>query len=114
MINDLWRAGMVEYSKKVDNTNLRVTAVCDGVYYATITDFRNLGNQYMQYINNGEGYFNCEMCGITLKQRSGKQKYCDVCASEVNRSMTKDRKMLRNMNDAIFERFDFDDTATPG
>lgn len=108
MINDLWRTGLVEYSKLVDNTNLRVLAVCDGEAEITITDFRNLGNQYMKYIKHGEGYFNCEICGLTLKQRSGKQKYCDECADEMNRSLTRDRKMIRCIEDDIFKRFDFD------
>ena len=113
MVNDLWRAGMVEYSKLVDNTNLRVTAVCDGSPCITVNDFRNLGNQYMQYINDGAGYFNCEICGLALKQRSKKQKYCECCADEVDRAMARDRKAFKNINDTIFEKFDFGDACAP-
>ena len=113
MINDLWRAGMVEYSKLVDNTNLRVTAVCDGIYYATIDDFRNLGNQYMQYLNDGEGYFNCEICGITLKQRGRNQKYCECCAEEMNRSLSRDRRTIDALNKQLFKNFDSCDADAP-
>ena len=113
MVNDLWHTGMVEYSKLVDNTNLRVLAICEGETEMTITDFRNLGNQYMKYIKHGNGYFNCEVCGLTLKQRSTRQKYCEECAEEINRSLSRDRWAIDTINRQLFKNFDLGDAATP-
>ena len=113
MINDLWREAMVEYSRLVDNTNLRVLALSDGKDVITISDFRNIGNQYMKYMNNGEGYFNCEICGLTLKQRARNQKYCADCAEEMNRSLSRDRWTIDTINKQIFKNFDSCGTDAP-
>lgn len=81
--------GMVQFSKKVDNTNVRVCFVEDGEIVLHITDFRNLGYQYLKY--HGEPYFECKNCGITTKYDNpnnknsyAKQKYCRPCAAEIN------------------------------
>lgn len=81
--------GMVQFSKKVDNTNVRVCFVEDGEIVLNITDFRNLGYQYLKY--HGEPYFECKNCGITTKYDNpsnknsyAKQKYCRPCAAEIN------------------------------
>lgn len=106
MVNDLWQTGLVEYSRLVDNTNLRVLALCDGETEMTITDFRNLGNQYMQRIRHGEGYFNCEICGLVLKQRARNQKYCEDCAEEINRTLSRDRWTIDTLQKQLFINFD--------
>lgn len=82
----LWEAGLIQFSKKVDNTNVRVLFANDeGEVAMTITDFRNLGYQYLKY--HGEPYFECENCGITVKYANPKmgrpQKYCKSCAASV-------------------------------
>ena len=46
-----------------------------------ITDFRNLGNQYMMYL--GESYFQCVECGLVVRRITNNQKYCDDCAASV-------------------------------
>lgn len=78
-------AGMVQFSKKVDNTNVKVCFVEDGNPVLHITDFRNLGYQYLMY--HGEPYFVCSNCGITVKINNPgvgrKQKYCKKCATEI-------------------------------
>lgn len=78
--------GMVRFSKKVDNTNVRVCFVEDGEVVLQITDFRNLGYQYLMY--HGEPYFECASCGLTTKynnrSRTGGQKYCNDCAVKIS------------------------------
>lgn len=81
----LREAGLIQFSKKVDNTNVRVCFIqgeCDALH---ISDFRNLGYQYLKY--HGEAYFECQNCGITTKidhpQKGLKQMYCKDCAAEI-------------------------------
>lgn len=82
MYHTLHELGLVQFSKKVDNTNVRVLFVTDGDPVLKITDFRNLGYQYLMYC--GEPYFECEHCGLTTKisnpSNRGRQKYCNECA----------------------------------
>lgn len=77
--------GMVEFSKKVDNTNVKVCFITDGEPVIEVTDFRNLGYQYMMYC--GEPYFECANCGLTTKyaniENRGRQKYCNECAAKI-------------------------------
>lgn len=78
--------GFIRFSKKVDNTNVRVCFAEEGETAMTITDLRNLGYQYLKY--HGESYFECTNCGITVKidnPNSGRrQKYCKDCAVEIS------------------------------
>lgn len=79
--------GLIQFSKKVDNTNIRVCFAEAGETAMIITDLRNLGYQYLKY--HGEPYFECTNCGITVKiesphdGRGRKQKYCKDCAVEI-------------------------------
>lgn len=76
---------MISFSKKVDNTNVRVCFEEDGDLALIITDLRNLGYQYLKY--HGEPYFECANCGIVTKiaepKKGRKQKYCKECAVEI-------------------------------
>jgi len=85
MYHNLNESGMIRFSKKVDSTNVRVCFIEDGETALHITDFRNLGYQYLKY--HGEPYFVCANCGITTKLnapvKGKKQKYCPECAVQV-------------------------------
>ena len=85
MYTTLRDTGLIQFSKKVDNTNVRVCFAEDGDVAMTITDLRNLGYQYLKY--HGEPYFECTNCGITVKidepTKGRKQKYCKECAVEI-------------------------------
>lgn len=85
MFAELKNAGMLRFSKKIDNLNVQVTFAEEGEPALYIQDFRNLGYQYLKYY--GEPYFECENCGITVKiqdpSRGRRQKYCPGCAVEV-------------------------------
>ena len=83
MFGKLNELGMIQFSKKVDNTNVKVCFMEDGEEAIRIYDFRNLGYQYLMY--HGEPYFTCENCGITTKVNDKgnrrRQKYCPECAA---------------------------------
>lgn len=89
MYFNLNELGMVQFSKKVDNTNVRVCFITPGDTAMVITDFRNLGYQYLKY--HGEPYFECCNCGITVKNEKltgRKPKYCRECAVEIHMQQT--------------------------
>lgn len=83
MFGKLNKLGMIQFSRKVDNTNVKVCFAEDGDVILRIHDFRNLGYQYLMY--HGEPYFICENCGVTTKQHDKnsrrRQKYCPECAA---------------------------------
>lgn len=85
MFAELKNVGMIRFSKKIDNLNVKVVFMEDGEKVLHIDDFRNLGYQYLKYY--GAPYFECENCGLTVKiqepAKGRKQKYCPSCAVEV-------------------------------
>ena len=86
MFGQLNDAGMIKFSKKVDNLNVQVLFISDDSdTEIAVTDFRNLGFQYMMY--NGAPYFVCENCGLVTRMNDGNrrrpQKYCPSCAVQV-------------------------------
>lgn len=85
MYHTLREMGLLQFSRMVDNTNVRVCFVDNGDPIMSVTDFRNLGYQYMMY--HGEPYFVCQNCGITTKKTDAhnprRQKYCKECAAEI-------------------------------
>ena len=74
--------GLIKQSKRVDNLNVQVLFVRPGETALHITDFRNLGYQYLMY--RGGAYSECQNCGLVIKDkqdgRGPKQKYCPECA----------------------------------
>lgn len=85
MFAELRNAGMIRFSRKIDNLNVKVAFMDEGETALHIQDFRNLGYQYLKHY--GAPYFECENCGLTVKiqlpARGRKQKYCPSCAIEV-------------------------------
>lgn len=101
MYATLKELGLIQFSKKVDNTNVRVCFATDGDTAMTITDLRNLGYQYLKY--RGEPYFECVNCGITTKYsnpvKGRSQKYCEACARDMYLKQTVNSVMRqRNKN----------------
>lgn len=83
LFNDLWREGYIGFSNIIDNINVNVKILdSEGEAALHIDDFRNLGNQYMQYV--GEGYMACHHCGLVVKRNSPNQKYCKDCSVDIN------------------------------
>ena len=95
MYHTLNELGLIQFSKKVDNTNVRVCFMEDGDEALCISDFRNLGYQYL--MSRGEPYFVCESCGITSKLsnpiKGRKQRYCQACAHEIKMKQSIDSVM---------------------
>lgn len=90
LINDLWSAGYIGYSRVVDNININVKCIDDeGEQEMFITDFRNLGFQYRRH--EGDKYMECCNCGLVIKKTSNRQKYCKDCATDINRQKSIDR-----------------------
>lgn len=77
--------GLVRQSKRVDNLNVQVLFMRPGDVVMRVTDFRNLGYQYLKF--KGEPYFECQNCGLVIKEktdgRGPKPKYCPDCAVKV-------------------------------
>jgi hypothetical protein len=96
MLNDLRSWGLVQFSKKVDNINIKITCIDDiTTPVLQISDFRNIGYQYLRYC--GEAYFECQSCGLTTRRNNNRQKYCPDCAIEINRQKTLDNWNYNSM-----------------
>lgn len=88
IINCLWNNGVIRFSNVVDNLNLNVLFVDnEGEAVLTISDTRNLGNQYMMY--RGENFMACESCGLIIRKTSNARKYCPECAMRSTASANK-------------------------
>lgn len=105
MFAALCDAGMIRFSRKVDNLSVQVTfADEDGACELEVTDMRNTGYQYMRYA--GGDYRVCENCGITYRPRTDgskgrKQKYCDDCAVKIRTKQQVEAVMRRRMDAGI-------------
>ena len=90
MVNDLWQAGYIKYSKIVDNVNINVLIVDDdSETMYVVREMADLGNQYL--LASGDNYFACPCCGAVVKRMSGAQKYCKSCAKDVHRERSLNR-----------------------
>lgn len=104
MFGELKDAGLIGFSKKIDNLNVQVYFSDNDEEALFVHDFRNLGFQYSKYI--GGLYLECENCGITYKpvqqgallnHGAGRpRKYCPDCANEV--------RMRQNINSVMRHR----------
>lgn len=81
MMNDLLRVGYIGMSKIVDNVSVRVSIIDDGIPVIYVSDFRNIGNQYVRYL--GGNYIECAHCGLVIKKIGRNNKYCPLCASSI-------------------------------
>lgn len=85
MYAELNKKGLIQFSKKIDNTNVRVCFMEPGETVISLCDFRDLGYQYLMY--HGEPYYICESCGVISKKpgntRGRKSIHCAECASEI-------------------------------
>lgn len=67
MYHRLNELGMIQFSKRVDNTNVRVCFVDKNKTALRVSDFRNLGYQYMMYLGD-PNYVKCQTCGIVVRR----------------------------------------------
>lgn len=81
LLRDLYAAGKIEFARRVDDLSIRVLCLDDGDQELFITDFRNLGNQYLLYA--GGPFMHCEECDLVVKRKSNAQRYCPTCAGDM-------------------------------
>ena len=83
LINVLYSNGLVEFSKRIDNLNMRVTFIDNsGDALLKVSDFRCLGYEYVNWKQGG--YFRCAECGILCKQNKyGNRIYCNNCVGNI-------------------------------
>ena len=100
-LNDLETAGLISFSNKNDNLNLRVTFIDDdSKTILRIDDFRELGYEYLNYIGDGK-FIRCDCCKRLVRKKSKHDystKYCNECSKEKQlewqrESMKKARKL---------------------
>ncbi len=84
LYQQLEQAGLVRFSRKVNSLSMQILFSDDSDAFILVSDFRNLGNQYLMYL--GEHFFPCHGCGLVVKYKKGSsshmQKYCQKCASD--------------------------------
>lgn len=99
MFGQLKDFGLIRFSKQIDNLSVQVLFAEDGDVVMRVSDFRNLGYQYMKH--HGEPYFECTNCGITEKIKnpsSGRPpKYCPQCAAEIRTKQNVNSVMRRRI-----------------
>ena len=80
-INKLVNLGLLEYPKRNDNLNNRVTFIDDNSErILCISDFRELGYEYLKF--KGGRFTRCQDCGILIRNsKFGTRKYCSACAA---------------------------------
>lgn len=77
MYRDLRDLGIIEFSKRIDNTNVRVCFSDDSSETVLdISDFRNLGYQYLLY--HGGPFVVCQNCGIVMKKNATSKMVLDA------------------------------------
>lgn len=85
MFKRLNELNLIEFSKRADNTNVRICFADKEPPALKITNFKNLGYQYMMYC--GKPYFACVRCGTVTKYSNPnvgrKQLYCKECAIKI-------------------------------
>lgn len=84
MMRELKEEGLVKFSRRVDNLNMQLTYIdkSDEDVVMRISDFRSLGNQLLKYC--GGDFITCGQCGIVVRRKSNRQKYCPQCAAEIH------------------------------
>lgn len=85
-------AGIIQFSKRVDNTNVRVLLREDGYSAVKVSDFRDIGNQYMM-ASGSKGFAVCGNCGRIFRlpkndtswtrRRGPERKYCRECSERL-------------------------------
>lgn len=77
-INALYQKHLLDLPWRCDILNYRVTFIDDGEEEIFVSDFRNLGYEYLLYC--GENYIRCAECSIlTHGTDNGDKKYCSKC-----------------------------------
>lgn len=88
MIYKLGELGLVEVSRRVDCTNIKVLFIDENDETININDFRELIFYYQKYI--GEKIGNCEKCNKLIKITTSNNKYCKECQKKKQKEWDKE------------------------
>lgn len=84
-------AGLIRFSKNINNLSVNVLFVDNEPPAVLIKDLRNLGYRYM-YIENKNDCYECEICGnvgLSASKSGGRPKrYCPECATSIRIQQT--------------------------
>lgn len=90
MIYDLRNLGLIKMNRMVDNLSINICYIDkeNPEEVLKITDFRNLGYEYLLY--SGEKFVRCKKCQKLIRQNKNNSiEYCRDCAKEVEKEKTK-------------------------
>lgn len=91
-LNDLEKTNLISFSSKNDNLNIKVNFVDQDIdYVLLISDYRELGYEYLNYIGHG-CFTRCQHCNRLIRKKSKKDfstKYCNDCAKHVKNEQNK-------------------------
>lgn len=91
-LNDIEKTGLISFSNKNDNLNLKVNFFdMDDESVLDISDFRELGYEYLNYIGDGN-FIRCSECNRLIRKNNNRQKYCNDCYKRINSEMTNERQ----------------------
>ena len=96
MINKLKELGLVTPSTFNESVHINVNFVDeDSPVVIEITDFRNFVYEYLKW--KGENIIKCEECGMLIKPKNNRQKYCASCWEDHRRNYQKElMRKIRN------------------
>lgn len=87
-LNDIEKTGLISFSNKNDNLNLKVNFFdMEGEAVLEISDFRELGYEYLNCIGGGN-FIRCKCCNLLVRKKNKKDystKYCNECSKEITR-----------------------------
>lgn len=79
LLHIFYKQKLIQFSHKVDNVNIKVMFINDdSPVILKVTDMRELGYQYTNYVSGG--YSKCAECGKMFKVKMNNHKYCSGCA----------------------------------
>lgn len=91
-LNDIEGTGLISFSNKNDNLNLKVNFIdMDSEQILEISDFRELGYEYLNYIKDGS-FVICKRCNRLVRKKSKHDystKYCSECAKYIKNEQNK-------------------------
>lgn len=77
ILRSLYVDELISLSKKITNTSIHVDIIRDGDEVLAVTDFRDLGLQYEEYL--GKEFGRCSVCGRLIQKEGAFKKYCKEC-----------------------------------
>lgn len=87
-LNDLEQMGLISFSNKNDNLNIRVNFVdMNGDKCLEINDFRELGYEYLNYIKDGK-FVRCSECQKLFNTKSNNKSHCNECQKKITQAKT--------------------------